>query len=150
MRNVFIDQGQNRIVYEESVWTGNKRITINGLELPKINKKTFIYNEKQYKIKGGYLSGVKLISTGTEVVIVPKLKGWEQFLVMMNFVLVAGGVVGALLGVFGAYGNATILRKTVNGPGRVFATLGIFFGALLAYFIISIPLVLYYMSILQS
>ena len=34
------------ILYEESVWTGKRKIFLNGKELTKVNKKTFFYEEE--------------------------------------------------------------------------------------------------------
>ena len=44
------------ILYEESVWTGKRKLFLNGKELTKVNKKTFVYEEngekKEFIVEG--------------------------------------------------------------------------------------------------
>jgi hypothetical protein len=45
------------IIYEESIWTGKKELTVNGVKAQKTSKKTFIVDGKNAIINGSLYSG---------------------------------------------------------------------------------------------
>lgn len=61
MRSVIQTQKYGEIVFDESYWTGRKTVTVGGVQLKKVNKKTFVgeINGEQVTalITGSFLSG---------------------------------------------------------------------------------------------
>lgn len=58
MKTVIEDATVGKIVYEESFWTGGKKLYVNGEELVKVSKKSFQTKDGQiWNIAGNYLRG---------------------------------------------------------------------------------------------
>ena len=110
------------ITYEESAMSGNKTLTINGYNCPKVGKKDYTYVAQNgtvvsVKIKGNFMTGVKLIDAVGKHEIVAKPKWYELAIVILSLMvpivwgnsvelckilpLLGGAVGGALGGVFG-------------------------------------------------
>lgn len=105
--------GDKTIVYYEDFWTGKKRISINGKELLKIDKKTYKLEDKYYTVKGSYLTGVELIDGVQSVALVRKLTTLETILCFLPFLLAfIGGAIGGLCGGAACAFNAIFIRKT--------------------------------------
>ena len=71
-------------VYTENVWTGKKELTLDGVPLEKINKKTFSVkdaagNARPLEVKGNFLTGVTLTDNGKNIVLA-KNKWYEWVL----------------------------------------------------------------------
>ena len=61
MRKTINHETLGIINYEESFWTGNKNLSINGEKLRKISKETFVdSNENNYTLKGCFVNGATL------------------------------------------------------------------------------------------
>ena len=111
------EQTKNKeLYYEEGFWTGKRTITYNGVNLTKIKRNLYEYqdgeNTEQFEIKGNQLMGVTITMFGNDVVVTRRLS-WYEF-VMSIFVFIPcvlfgaiGGAVGGLLG----FTNLTIIRN---------------------------------------
>lgn len=110
-------------IYDESFWTGKKTLTINGVKLTKRNRKTFedTISGELYEIRGNYLSGLKIVKDGYEIVLC-KNTWYEWILACLPFLSIligifGGALGGALSGLFSAIGafiNITLLRTNLN------------------------------------
>lgn len=140
MKNIYIDETGKEIEYEESFWTGKRKITIDGVLLEAVDKKSFNYNQNTYKVKGNILFGVKLIGEN-EIIIVPKLKVWEYILIMLPLILVfIGGATGAIIGMLFAIVIATKLRKAKNIIIKILFSLAMTGLAYLVWYIFAITI----------
>jgi hypothetical protein len=129
----FLEDGR-KIEYDESFWLGKKNISVDGTTLEKPSKKTFLLDEKEYKVKGNFLTGVKLEGEN-EITVVPALKTWEYILALLPFILVfIGGALGGLIGAVAAIILAGFMRKSQNAIIKVLASLGISVLAFLIWF----------------
>ena len=111
------EQTKNKeLYYEEGFWTGKRTITYNGVNLTKIKRNLYEYqdgeNTEQFEIKGNQLMGVTITMFGNDVEVTRRLT-WYEF-VMSIFVFIPcvlfgaiGGAVGGLLG----FTNLTIIRN---------------------------------------
>lgn len=107
--------GDKTIVYYEDFWTGKKRISINGKELLKIDKKTYKLDDKYYTVKGSYLTGVEMSDGVESITLIRKLTTLEMILCFIPLVvIVTGGAIGGLCGGAACAFNAAFLRKTDN------------------------------------
>lgn len=93
------------ILYEESVWTGKRKLFLNGKELTKVNKKTFVYEEngekKEFIVEGNIFKGVGIFSSDLpEPVIISKPMGVLDyiFFILPLVPAVLFGAVGGLVG----------------------------------------------------
>ena len=145
------------IVYEESLWTGKKQISIGGERLEKFDKTTFIRIDPEtesktvVRISGNSAVGVKLTVGDQTVQIVPRVSVFEiLFSVLIAFFSFVWGntpalcvilpIVGGALG--GLNGGAFIalcfsLSKTVKEPWKK-ALVGL--GCLACAFIIGLAI----------
>jgi hypothetical protein len=105
--------GDKYITYSENFWTGKKKITINGEELQKIDKKTYKYEDNHYTVKGSFLTGVEMTNGVQFITLVRKMTTLETILCFLPFLLViTGGAIGGLCGGAAAAFNATYIRNT--------------------------------------
>lgn len=115
-----------KVEYEESFWTGKKRIIIDNIVLNKISKKEYMCNDTKYILSGSYLFGAKLESLDEDIILVRKLNVLEWILVVLPLVLVfIGGAIGGALGVASAITIATIVRKVNNVILKILVSLAI-------------------------
>jgi len=132
------------IVYDESIWTGRKKIYVNGNELKKTAKNTFEYVNADglampVYISGNILTGVKLTYKGECVRITPQTKWYEialfVFMIVFNLVWgnnqylvtvipMVGGAIGAVIACLCAF-VFIIASKSVK---KVWIKLLIFLG----------------------
>ena len=105
--------GGKYITYSENFWTGKKKITIDRQELQKIDKKTYIYENNYYTVKGNFLTGVEMTNGVQFITLVRKLSVLETIICFLPFLLVVtGGAIGGLCGGAAAAVNATYMRNT--------------------------------------
>ena len=122
------------ISYEESFWTGKKIIKINGVQLTKIKGRIFSYQKDgksiNVEVKGSFLTGVKLLIEGNEILLMPSPKWYEYLIVIAGFMfnviwsnvvtlceivpIVGGAIGGALYALAGLC--ALIIGKNVKKP----------------------------------
>ena len=86
-------------IYDENIWTGKKTITVDGEKLEKDGKKSFKLGEIRYKVKGNFLTGVKLMNDTETYVLVRSLTVVEFLLSFLPCILVFfGGAIGGAIG----------------------------------------------------
>ena len=77
------------IVYEESFWTGKKKLFINGEELIKKSRTVFQTSDgKTVTIMGNMFVGTKANVSGVIVEITPATKWYEYIMAFVSFVFV--------------------------------------------------------------
>lgn len=158
MKQVVQHETIGEIVYEESAWTGKKTLTINGEQLQKKDKTTFVTNSgEQVALNGNFLKGASITVGGETIQIIPAVKWYEVVLSILPFLLimiwgnvvelclivpVVGGAIGGLIsGVFSVSNLIIIKRvdkiwlKVLISLGMLAATFGICCG--IGYAIIS-------------
>lgn len=108
MKVVIQHETYGEIVYEESVWTGKKSISIGGASLRKIDKKTFAMTDGVgVTVIGNYLTGVKLRIGTTEIRVTPAVKWYEIVLSLLPIILIiVWGNVPSLCGIIPIVGGA--------------------------------------------
>ena len=81
-----------KIVYEESFWSGKKKITINGKPLIKISKTSYKYASEEesfyVSIIGNFLKGVYLRIKERTVLVCPSTKWYEYVIGFLPLALV--------------------------------------------------------------
>ena len=105
------DEIFNEILYEESFWTGKKRITINGTVLEKANKKEYLLKTeegvKYFTLGGNFLSGAQLFYNERKIQLTPPAKWYEILLSVITFVIVfAWSLSPNLVAIFPVVGGA--------------------------------------------
>ena len=128
----------NTLVYEESIWTGKRTITINGRTLSKVKRNVYSDGTCDYVIKGSYYTGVTLEGPETYV-IYEKLNVLQTILVFLPVVVCAfiGGAIGALFGAIASLTVASLTRKTNNTLVSFFVCIAATGIALVLWFIIA-------------
>lgn len=127
MKNIIQNETLGEIVFEESVWTGRKKLSINGKPLTKVNKTTFkTEDDKTILLSGNFLSGCKMTIDGQVVELTPSVKWYEYLLSILPFVLimvwgnsvelcllvpVVGGAVGGLVSAIFCMVNLFVIKK---------------------------------------
>ena len=159
MKVVFQHEKYGTIVYEESAWTGKKKLFINGTELKKIDRKHWAYEtggvEITVELKGSAMTGVALIIDGEKIQITPKPTWYVLALsiLMFSFVVVWGAsvelvkifpIVGGALGgaISGACAilNVYVAGKVKNAGYKVLTGLAFFAVAVLICYLMAIAL----------
>lgn len=151
MKIVVENKQVGTIVYEESAWTGKKKITYNGIVLEKVNKTTFRYmengEEKVAYLRGNFLTGAYLYINDVNVCIIESAKWYEYAMAVFIFAfviiwgavpqlvaivpLVGGAIGGAISGLI-AILSLFFMRKVNN----IFLKIGIFLIAFAVAFLI--------------
>ena len=107
MREFVKDPVYGKIIYDENFWTGNKVITINGVQANKISKKVYTIDGKKFTIKGNYITGISLYIDGKNITISRKTAWYEMLLAMLPFLfLMSWGNSSALCNIFPVVGGA--------------------------------------------
>ena len=124
MKKIIQHEIYGEICYFESEWTGRKRLTINGRELQKDSKKTFLYIKDgktiSFEHKGSFFSGVSIFIENEKIEITKPCKWYEFVLAIIPFAfviiwgnipvsvnifpVVGGAIGGGITGLLGAYG----------------------------------------------
>lgn len=149
------------VCYEESVWTGKKSLSINGVNANKLSKTNFEYVKDEtvmrFTLEGNMLRGVNLVVNGAKYEMLQKT-AWYEYIVSfigLAFILIWGNVPalceifpvvgGAIGGLFGALGavlgiymmrvsNKPVIRLLIGLAGSAIAVLICF---LIGYAIVS-------------
>lgn len=135
------------IVYEENFWTGRKKVSLNGRELQKTGKKSFVTETgESVEIQGSYLSGALLQKGDASVRLTPPVKWYEIAMSILPFILVmiwgnvvalceiipvvGGAIGGGISGLFSVL-NLLIIKGVRNVWLKIvisLLTVGIVFG----------------------
>ena len=150
MRVAILTERYGEIAYEENMWTGSKKLSINGIYLTKLNRKTFggmINGEKiTVAVKGGYISGVTVDVNGLLYRVTEGAKWYDYVFTFMwvglyavlsishafNIVFpIAGGLIGGAVAGLGAAFTLYIIKPRKNVALKLVISLG-FFAAVMA------------------
>ena len=134
--------------YEESFWTGKKKLSMNGVPLTPVSRREFRYldqggAERRISVKGNFLGGITLLYEGGSVELL-KNKWYEWVLIfvpLLGFLvgIFGGAIGGGLSAVFclgAAFINATILRSKLNLVLKILFTVLVAVGMNVAWFLI--------------
>ena len=157
MKNI-VESNFGTIIYDENFWTGKRRIAIGGVELSKIDKKTYSYKLEEREIyvnvKGNFLSGVQLEIDGQKVQVVEKTGALIYIIAILPIIFVCvwgnvpqsveifpvvGGAIGGGVSALISFGAVVIakgmkqkwLRPLIALAGAVVAVLACWLIALL-------------------
>lgn len=157
MRSVIQTQKYGEIVFDESYWTGKKTVTVGGVQLKKINKKTFVgeINGEQVTahITGSFLSGAIIDVNGDRFRLTDSAKwydyvlsfGWVAIYIVwsvsealcMIFPVVGGALGGAVAGL-GAAAALFIIKPMKNIAAKIAVSLGMFVAVMLVNFALAL------------
>ena len=106
-------EGLGTITYEESFWTGSRKLTINGVELNKLSKTQFKTSDgREVTLTGNSLVGVKATIGAETIALTPPLTWYELVLSIVPFAImvlwgnipvlsaivpIAGGAIGGVI-----------------------------------------------------
>ena len=123
MKKIVQHDKLGEILYDESIWTGNATICINGVKLERTGKKEYrLPSGSTAILTGNFITGVKLNVNG-EVAVVSRAASWYEIAISVAFFalimvwgnsaslcsilpVIGGAVGGALGGGFAALGVA--------------------------------------------
>lgn len=145
MKKTVTSQKYGAITYEESFWTANKQVYIDGQKLVKTSKSTFTYQRDGMNIpvtvKGHFKIGCTVTIGNESVVVYDKIK-WYEILLMVLVICVpvvwgnipvlfaifpvASGFLGALISVLMAYAGLIAMRATEKVVVKILVFIGIF------------------------
>ncbi len=146
------DLKYGEIVYEESFWTGKRKIVLNGMEMTKEVGRTYTcpYGEEEIraKVKGNFLIGVKMKIEDDTVVLVQRAKWYEILLSVLIPVIVFlsgnkivpifnGALVGGFTGAFAGAGMIACIFLIKKMNSHIALKFFVWFGILLAVFLLS-------------
>lgn len=134
MKKYFKSEKLGSVYYEESFWTGKRKVSVGEKLFSKDSKKSFIGEiDGEYaiaSIEGNIFSGTKLLIKGESFTIYPSSKWYEILFVILSLVLVivwgnsiylcsiipvVGGAIGGLIsGVVAA--TLLLLFKSIKKP----------------------------------
>lgn len=105
-----------QLIYQESFWTGRKKIFIDGEQIERVDKKHYQFNNHSWLLKGNFIMGAHLEYNGNKIVLVDKLNVFQYIMVLLPMIALAilGGVIGALIGAFSTYFLAATFRSIKN------------------------------------
>lgn len=111
MKEVINHEVYGKIEYDESIWTGRKNISINGVVLKKINKTTYewVNNEETVTVNatGSLIKGLSLQINSDTIEIFPATKWYEYVMAILPFLIVLiWGNVPALCAIIPVVGGA--------------------------------------------
>ena len=101
MKEIIQHPVYGEIMYNESIWTGKKALTVNGINAQPISKKEYMINEKKALLKGSYLTGISLSIEGDTIQLSPKTKWYEMVFAILPFLfLITWGNNATLCSIF--------------------------------------------------
>jgi hypothetical protein len=144
------------IVYDESIWTGKKTLTVNGETAKTISKNIFEVNGKTLTISGSILTGIKLFTDDETIEISPKPKWYEIALAILPFVFlmtwgnspalcaifpVVGGAIGGALGGLSGVISLLFMKKEESPAKKVLIGVIALVATVLVAFLLALGLV---------
>ena len=114
--NIRDEQNNITYTYGESLWTGKRTLSVNGVQAKKVGKKKFeIQTEdgiKTYEVKGSLQSDVSIMCDGYAVS--SNHTWYEKLLIWLPYVsIIIGVVVGGIIGVL-VFSAFAFVSQTIN------------------------------------
>ncbi len=146
-------EGIGLVTYEESGWSGKKKLFINGQEVSKVNKKTFQLEGQTIELIGSYMFGLKMKYNGQEYTILPKLSWYEYVLAILPIVFdwvwsnvpslcnvfpIVGGLIGGVIVAISAVSQVIVFRSVKKPIAKVGIGLAFFAGTVLVLFAVAL------------
>lgn len=161
MKNSINHPTYGTIECDESFWTGNKIITINGSQLTKIDRKNYVYNTEDgpipVEVSGGIFMGTKLKINGEEFFVTPKTPWYSIIIALLPIIFVMiwgnsptlcaifpviGGAIGALVTVLFAFLGIMVSVKVKNKFLKVLVQLGFAVASVLICYLAALYLII--------
>jgi hypothetical protein len=156
-----IEKEFGTLVYEESFWTGKKKIILNNQELQKIDKTTFQYLDEEGKIKnlyvtGNFVAGVQARFDNQNFRITPATKWYEYVLAISGFVFMliwsnspalcaifpmVGGLIGGGISGLLCATSLLLMKSTNKALFKVLIGVGMFLANVFACFIVALMII---------
>lgn len=161
MKRLINHEKLGTIVYEESLWTSNKSLSINGVKLQKTSKKTFVLTDKETGavktayLEGSIVTGVTLSVDGVVVQLAEKSKWYEYAFSVAIFVLimvwgnnpnlckiipVVGGAIGGGISGLGVVTSLVLMKNAQKPLFKILIWLGVTACVFLLCFLIAIAI----------
>lgn len=150
MKKIIQNEALGEIVYNESIWTGKKSLTVNGVEAKKITKKEYQAGDKKLIISGNYYFTGITLTVGDEIIEVSPKPKWYEFvfaILPLLFLLiwgnsytlcdifpVVGGAIGGFIGALFSIASLLLTKKTEKPLYKVLIGIGIFVANVLVAF----------------
>ncbi len=147
------DLKYGEIVYDESIWTSKKTLTVNGVQAQPLSKKEFLANGKKVCLNGNVYTGVSLYIDNQAIQLSPKPKWYELILALLPifFLLtwgnsvflcaifpVVGGALGGALGAAGGLTSLYFMKKQASPLTKVLIGVGAFAITVFAGFVLAL------------
>lgn len=160
MKASILTEKYGEIVYEESYWTGKRKVNVGGTEFKKINKKTFVGEINGERIgvaiSGNYISGVFIDINGEKFRVTESAK-WYDYLIAFIWLIpyfvwtnspvlcailpiVGGGLGGAVAGVFLATG-LLLIKSNKNIAAKIGISFAFFAATILVNFLLAVVII---------
>lgn len=146
-----------KIVFEESLLSGKRTLSVNDISAEKTSKNEFLINNEKAVIKGNLLFGVTLFFSNQTIQILQKPKIYEYILALLPiifllvwgnsvalcsiFPLVGGAIGGFIGGLFAAF-SLLFMVNTKECLAKILIGLGMFALAILAAYIVAMLIIL--------
>lgn len=157
MKKTIIDEKYGLIVYDESFWTGKKKLSVGGEIAKKVSKKAFDVGGKIAVIKGSYLFGLTITIDGDVITVTPKPTWYETALMLLPIIFmlfwgnvedlvlifpVVGGAIGGVIGALGMCFSILLMGKVKKPIFKVLIGLGMFAATVLTGWYIALVIIL--------
>ncbi len=160
MKASILTEKYGEIVYEESYWTGKRKVNVGGTEFKKINKKIFVGEINGERIgvaiSGNYISGVFIDINGEKFRVTESAK-WYDYLIAFIWLIpyfvwanspvlcailpiVGGGLGGAVAGVFLATG-LLLIKSNKNIAAKIGISFAFFAATILVNFLLAVVII---------
>ena len=156
MKRVIQHPELGEIIYEESFWTGKKKLSINGEQLISKSRNVFETSDgKTVTLKGNIINGTKAEIDGNTVEISPSTKWYEYVLSFISFAFVlvwgnvpslcaifpiVGGAIGGFISALISMLNIYLIKKTDKIWLKVVISLASFVVAVLICYLLALAI----------
>ena len=157
MKEIINHSTYGQIVYDESIWTGKKTLTVNGVPAQPVSKKEFIVNGEKATIKGNIYMGLSICIGEEEIELSPKTKWYEIALAVIPLVFlltwgnspalcaifpVVGGALGGAIGGLASIMSLLFMKKTNKTLIKVLIGVGAIAITILAAFLLALLIIM--------
>ena len=141
------------IVYDESVWTGKKTLTINGAPCFAVSKKEFMVGEQKAMLLGNLFMGIQLSINQETIELSPRPTWYEIVLAILPlaFLLtwgnsptlcaifpVVGGAIGGAIGGACAMTSLLLMKNAKSLAKKLAIGVGMIAATILASFLLAL------------